>query len=93
MSITLKGTMGGHDALITARGSTWEEFAANIARLQGLLDAVPVPAVAPVPSAAAGQPTPEGWCLVHQVQMTRQSTPRGSWWSHPKPDGGWCKGK
>jgi hypothetical protein len=90
-SITLKGLMGGHDALLTARGATWEEFSTNIARLQGLLDA-PGPAAA-VPSAAAGPPTPEGWCLVHQVAMTRQTNPRGSWWSHTRPDGGWCKGK
>ena len=91
-SITLKGTMGGHDAMLTARGATWEEFAGNVARLKGLLDAAPprpTPAAAPV----AGQPTPEGWCLVHQTPMTRQSNQRGSWWSHTKPDGGWCKGR
>ena len=38
-SITLKGTMSGHEVLLTARGQTWEAFAANVARLQGMLDA------------------------------------------------------
>ena len=90
-SITLKGTLGGHEVLVTARGQTWEAFSANVAQLKGLLDAAPPAAAAPSP--AAGQPTPEGWCLVHQVPMTRQSNQRGSWWSHTKPDGGWCKGK
>jgi hypothetical protein len=90
-SITLKGTLGGHEALLTARGSTFEEFAANVARLKGLLDA-PTGAAGPR-APGAGQPTPEGWCLIHQTQMTLQSNQRGSWWSHTKPDGGWCKGR
>jgi hypothetical protein len=90
-SITLKGTLSGHEVLLTARGQTWEAFSANVAQLKGLLDAAPGPSGAPAP--AAGPPTPEGWCLVHQVPMTRQSNQRGSWWSHTKPDGGWCKGK
>jgi hypothetical protein len=91
-SITLKGTMGGHDTLLTARGATWDEFVTNIARLQGLLDA-PTPAVAAAPSPAAGQPTPEGWCVLHSTQMKLNNNERGRWWSHSKLDGGWCKGK
>jgi hypothetical protein len=34
--------MGGQEALLTARGQTWDEFAVNVARLQGLLDAAPL---------------------------------------------------
>ena len=90
-SMTLKGSLGGHEVLLTARGQTWDEFSTNVARLTGLLDA---PTGAAGPSAPpAGQPTPEGWCLVHQTQMTKQTNQRGSWWSHTKPDGGWCKGR
>jgi hypothetical protein len=37
-------------------------------------------------------PLPEGWCSIHQVQMTHQKNARGSWWSH-KTGEGWCKGK
>jgi len=101
-SITLKGTLGGHEVLLTARGQTWDEFTTNVARLKGLLDAAPPAPTSPVPpqslplagpGVAAGPPTPEGWCLIHQTQMTRQSNQRGSWWSHTRPDGGWCKGK
>ncbi len=93
-SITLKGTMDGRDALLTARGATWPEFTANVQRLKALLDTVPpAPAAGPVAPPAGGGPSPEGWCLMHGVQMTRQVNARGSWWSHTKGDGGWCKGK
>jgi hypothetical protein len=43
-------------------------------------------------SPPAAPPTPEGWCVVHGVQMTRQSNQRGTWYSH-KTTEGWCKGK
>jgi hypothetical protein len=93
-SITLKGTMGGHDAMLTARGATWEEFQTNVERLRGLLDA---PAAPSQPSAAAPVAAPEpeasSICPIHQVLMTKQSNARGSWLSHPTADGGWCKGK
>lgn len=90
-SITLKGTMGGHEVLLTARGQSREEFRANVAELRGLLDTPPAcpPASTPAPT---GQPTPEGWCGKHNVQM-RQTTKDGrSWWSHKTAEG-WCKGK
>jgi hypothetical protein len=97
-SLTLKGTMGGHEALLTARGATFEAFAAHVAQLHGLLDAPaahrppPTPAA---PPAAAAAPAPEAStvCPLHGVAMTRQSNERGWWLSHPTADGGWCKGK
>ncbi len=83
-SLTLKGTMGGHDALLTARGNSFEEFAANVQRLQGLLDG---PASAP-PAAA-----PTRACPVHPEELlTQQRNAKGAWWSHPTADG-WCRGK
>jgi hypothetical protein len=65
-SITLKGTMGGQEVLLTARGQSWEEFAANVAHLQGLLDPGPVPPTHPPAVEAA--PT----CGVHGVQTPPQ---------------------
>jgi hypothetical protein len=44
---------------------------------------------APPDTALAG---PEGWCHKHNVQMTRNTNERGSWWSHLTADG-FCKGK
>jgi hypothetical protein len=94
-SITLKGTMGGHDVLLTARGGTYEEFMTNVQRLQGLLDA-PAPsqqASKPV-SQPASQPPAEGWCKIHGLQMKlNPDKGHGSWWSHKASDGSWCKGK
>lgn len=88
-SLTLRGTLGGHEALLTARGSTYAEFAANVTAVRGLLDPVPTStAVSPV----IPPPTPEGWCMLHGVQMKRQQNERGSWWSHTDGEG-WCRGK
>jgi hypothetical protein len=87
-SVTLKGTIGGHEALLTARGQTAAEFKANIDAIRGLLDA-PQASQAPVPT--QGQ---EGWCPVHQVQMQWNKGKNGDkgWYSH-KVDGQWCKGR
>ena len=42
----------------------------------------------------AAQPTPDGWCTVHQVQMERRQNERGSWYSHWLPDEQrHCKGR
>jgi len=102
-SLTLKGLIGGNDALLTVRGRSLAEFQANVSAVRGMLDAPAAPAPAPVPqtygarqAAKALGPvpaeTPEGWCPVHQVQMLKQSNQRGSWFSHKTLDG-WCKGK
>jgi hypothetical protein len=98
-SLTLKGFLDGQEAMLTVRGQTPEEFTANLQVVRGLFDAPAAQPAMPPASHAASQhaapPTPEGSmiCPVHQVLMTKQSNARGSWLSHPKPDGGWCKGK
>ena len=79
-SITLKGTMSGHEVLLTARGQTWEAFRANVDRLSDLLDAPTRPA-SPAPAAAANQERPEGWCGKHAVQMQHNEKEGRSWWS------------
>lgn len=105
-SLTLKGTIGGIEAMLTVRGQTAAAFQANVAAVRGLLDAPQVPAAAPraplpqtygasqAEKALGPVPaeTPEGWCAVHKVQMLKQANQRGSWWSHKTLDG-WCKGK
>jgi hypothetical protein len=94
-SLTLKGTIGGHEAMLTVRGRNPQEFQANVAAIRGMLDAPTVPGAqhtAPAPTPAAPATTPDGWCAVHNVQMKRQSNDRGSWWSHKVGDT-WCRGK
>lgn len=84
--------IAGHQVQVTLRDTDEDRL---LTRLAALL--ARYPAAAPTPAAAAppspAPPTPEGWCLIHQTQMKRQSNDRGSWWSHPKDDGGWCRGK
>ena len=88
LSLTLKGTLGGVDALLTVRGRDAAEFQANLAAVRGLLDA---PASPPASQGPTGQG--EGWCHPHSVQMRWNEGKQGKqgWWSH-KTAQGWCKG-
>ena len=86
-SLTLKGTLAGVEALLTARGQTAEEFKRNLAAIRGLLDPV-----APTALPAASQPQGKEWCQVHQVAMKQTTKDGRSWYSH-RTDQGWCKGK
>jgi hypothetical protein len=96
-SLTLKGTIGGIEAMLTIRGGTAAVFQANVLAVRGLLDtpsqtALQAPPTAPaLPAAPAA--TQDGWCAVHSVAMSKQSNQRGSWWSHKAQDGSWCKGR
>jgi hypothetical protein len=93
-SLTIKGTIGGHEAMLTVRGQTAQTFAANVAAVRGMLDApaaVAQPA-APATTPAAPTESPAGWCPVHGVQMKHQTNQRGSWFSHKVGDT-WCRGK
>ena len=90
LSLTLKGLVQGHEAMLTIRGQSPEEFQRNLAAVRGLLDAVPQNngTAQPAPS----QPHGQGWCAKHSVQMGQTTKEGRSWWSH-KTEQGWCKGK
>jgi hypothetical protein len=81
-SVTLKGTIGGHEALLTARGQTAAQFLVHVEALKGLLD--------PVQPVLVDQG--EGWCTKHQVSMKHNAKNGKQWWSHHTAEG-WCKGK
>jgi hypothetical protein len=90
-SLTLKGTLDGHEALLTARGQTAAEFKAKLVAIRGLLDAKPQPA-----PQAAREPQGQGmdWCSLHNVKLHLNHGKDGrTWLSHKAPDGQWCKGK
>jgi hypothetical protein len=89
-SACLRGTVRGIDTQLTARGQTLDEFQRNFAAVHALFDVPPARPASDAP--AQTQPTPEGWCVSHAVQMSRQSNARGSWFSHKTADG-WCRGK
>ena len=84
-SLTLKGTLDGQEALLTARGQTAAAFQANLEAIRGLLDA-------PTQAPAQASSTAEGWCRKHGLQMTQTHKDGKTWWSHKTPDG-WCKGR
>jgi hypothetical protein len=86
-SLTLKGTLGGQEALLTARGQTAAEFKANLEAIRGLLDPVQ-----PQPTPPASSPG-EGWCRAHQEPMKLNEKNGQRWFSHRLPEGGFCKGK
>jgi hypothetical protein len=92
-ALTLKGTLGGQDAMLTVRGMTASEFQANLAAVRGLLDPPQAPrAPAPEKKSGAAQSPGEGWCAVHQVAMKLNHGKDGrTWLSHKTPEG-WCKG-
>lgn len=99
-SLTLKGHIDGHEALLTARGQTAAEFRANLAAIKGLLDPkpqAPAPAqLSPQQMNALAMHRPvEGVCAIHQVQMHWNDGKDGrkGWWSHRTAEGQWCKGK
>jgi hypothetical protein len=86
-SLTLKGTRGGVDALLTVRGMTAAAFTANLQAVHGLLDA-------PQLSAQSSR-TGEGWCTKHALQMrfNRGKDGKPDWYSHRTAEGQWCQGR
>lgn len=91
-SVNCHVTIAGRQVQVTLRDSDETRLLARLEAVLARYPVVPPPAdVAPTATAAA--PTPEGWCIVHSVQMTKQTNQRGSWWSHKAADGTWCKGR
>lgn len=80
-SLTLRGTMDGVEALLTARGQTAAEFKANLQAIRGLLDAQ-------APASPAGDTTPQ--CPTHGA--LRQGT-RGWFCPTKLDDDTWCKSR
>jgi hypothetical protein len=73
--------IAGRKVQVTLRDLNEEQL---LSRMEKLL--------ARFPAEEKQQETPDGWCPIHQVQMTHQKNARGSWWSHQTEEG-WCKGR
>jgi hypothetical protein len=87
-SVNCHITLAGRQVQVTLRDTDEGRL---LHRLEALLSRYPVEA--PVQACSAAEPTPEGWCVIHGLQMTHQHNARGAWYSHKLPDGPWCKGK
>jgi hypothetical protein len=88
LSLTLKGSVQGVEALLTIRGQSPEEFQRNLASVKGLLDAKAAPQAG---STLAYQG--EDWCKLHKCAMKLNDKNGRQWWSHKTPAGQWCQGK
>jgi hypothetical protein len=86
LSLTLKGSVGGHEAMLTIRGQSPEEFTRNLAAVRGLLDA-------PQPQPPAQASSQDGYCHRHNCAMQENMKEGRRWFSHRTADGQWCKGK
>jgi hypothetical protein len=105
LSLTLKGHLGGVEAMLTIRGQSPTEFKANLAAVKGLLDPVPAAQASSQPqgqgqplspqqhNAAAMHRPVRGFCPVHNVPMQENEKNGRRWWSHRTTDGTWCKGR
>ena len=89
-SLTLKGTLDGVEALLTARGQTAAEFRANLEVIRGLLDPVPAKPSTAVPPQGESDTTPQ--CPTHGA--LKRSTKGKGWYCPTKlDDGAWCQSK
>jgi hypothetical protein len=87
-SLTLKGTLDGVEALLTARGQTAAEFQRNLAAIRGLLDAKPQP------PAQASSPAPDATPQCPQHGALKPSTKGQGWYCPQKTaEGTWCPTK
>jgi hypothetical protein len=99
-SCTVRGTLDGHETLLTVRGQTAEEFRRNLQQVRGLLDPVapqasrePQAPLSPQQhNAAAMHRKVTDFCPIHNVQMQRHENAKGVWFSHYS-DGRHCKGR
>src|SRR5215470_6069518 len=84
-SATLKGTVGGHETLLTVRGMTAAEFTANLQAVRGVLDKPARPT--PLPSTPKADETPQ--CSTHGA-LKRSTKGKGWYCPHKLDDETWC---
>ena len=86
-SVNVHVTIGGRDCQLTLRD---HDEGRLLARLAQVLAQYPLP----VPAASPAPPQEGRWCHMHQVTMHLNHGKDGrQWWSHRRPEGGFCKGK
>jgi len=89
-SATLKGTINGHETLLTVRGMTAAEFTANLQAIRGLLDAPAHPASTPAsaPQTPAAQEAP--LCRYHGAMKASTKAPGTFFCTRKLADGSYC---
>jgi hypothetical protein len=90
LSLTLKGTLQGIEAMLTIRGQTPAEFQAHLEAVRGLLDPpqAPTQAASPAPEAGGLPQCPYGHGFL------RKSTKHDGYFCPRKhEDGSYCRGR
>jgi hypothetical protein len=91
-SLTLRGKLGGIEALLTVRGMTAGEFQTNLTAVRGLLDSPAGASPAPL-QPSAGEPGHLPECP-HGHGFLRKSSKHGGYYCPRKnAEGAWCPGK
>jgi hypothetical protein len=96
-SVSIQWITGGVECRLTLRDSTdaglFERIKKVLPRIHAKVEEDRAKQQAAIDEAtAAGKPTPESWCALHQVEMQRHTKDGRSWYSH-RTDDGWCRGK
>jgi hypothetical protein len=96
VSITLKATLHGHEALVTLRGVDFLSVKAQVEQASQWLS-VQAPALPPTQPPAQGmtQPAHEdiSFCRIHNTVLKRYERNGYVWYSHKLTNGQWCCGK
>jgi hypothetical protein len=86
-SCSFTGTIGGVSVILTARGATFEAFAANVQAVRALLDAAP-----PAQKASAHATAGAAWvCPYHGAGRESTKVPGQRYCPAKMADGGRCK--
>ena len=97
-SVNCHVTIGGRQVQVTLRGQDETEV---LTRLEALFARYPVAqipattqALSPQQHNAAAMHKPvTDFCQIHNTAMQLNTKDGRSWWSHRKPEGGFCKGR
>ena len=82
VSITLKASLHGYEALVTLRGTDFASVQAQVEQAAQWLR-----------SQAPAQPSSgAGWCTIHNVAL-KETTKNGQTWRSHRTAEGWCRGK
>jgi hypothetical protein len=86
-SVNCHITVAGRQVQLTLRDTSETRL---LERLEAVLAQYPAPEPPRAPASTQGQG--EGWCGLHNVQMTLTTKDGRSWYSH-RVNGQWCKGR
>jgi len=91
-SVNVRVLIGGREVQWTLRDTDEARLAERLTALLARYPVTEAPPTSPA-LAPAAQPTPEGWCVRHAVQMKlNHGKDSRTWYSHKTAEG-WCKGR